>query len=363
MSAEREDGVYAEKPSRSTSQRKRYLRAAGVLAFIAVNALVLFFTARSDFSRPGEKLSYSLASEHSLRNAACALGCVALALAAETIKYLLMMKRLKHRLSLRTAFEATALGKYYDFVTPFGTGGQPFQIWYLHSSGYSGGAASAMPLAEYITKQSAIVLMCLAALSFGRETAGALGIRIAAYAGLLAYLLVPAMVVISALSPSASARIVGFFVHVGAKLRLLRHPERTVERIEAALTRYSDSLKRLAAGHWLFAVLFALSLVGQAALFSIPYFVLRVFGGHTPYLQAVCMCVYVYASTTIVPTPGNAGAAEGSFYLLFEQMEGSGLFWAMLAWRFCSYYIFILLGLVIYAVKLAENAFSSRRHE
>ena len=74
------------------------------------------------------------------------------------------------------------------------------------------------------------------------------------------------------------------------------------------------------------------------------------------------MCVYVYASTTIVPTPGNAGAAEGSFYLLFEQMEGSGLFWAMLAWRFCSYYIFILLGLVIYAVKLAENAFSSRRH-
>ena len=353
----------AGKPSRSPSSRKKWLRIAGIAAFFAVNALVLYFTARSDFSRPGEKLSYSLASDHSLRNAVCALACVALALAAETGKYLLMMKRLDHRPSLRAAFEATALGKYYDCVTPFGTGGQPFQIWYLHSKGYSGGAASAMPLAEFITKQSAMIVICLAALIFGHSTAGALGIRIAAYAGLFAYTLMPAMVVISAVSPSASARIVGFFVHIGAKMHLIRHPEHTVERIEGAIMRYSDSLARLAASRRLLWQLLALSLAGQTALLSIPYFTLRVFGGQTPYLQALCMCAFVYASTTIVPTPGNAGAAEGSFYLLFEQMEGAGLFWVMLAWRFLSYYIFILLGFGIYAVKLAESTLRSRKRK
>jgi hypothetical protein len=35
--------------------------------------------------------------------------------------------------------ETTILGKYYDYITPFGSGGQPFQIYNLSKKGISDG--------------------------------------------------------------------------------------------------------------------------------------------------------------------------------------------------------------------------------
>ena len=63
---------------------------------------------------------------------------------------------------------------------------------------------------------------------------------------------------------------------------------------------------------------------------------------------------------TLVPTPGNAGAAEGSFYLLFDQLDTSGVFWAMLIWRFLCYYFFILLGLGVYGIRTVERKYRRR---
>ena len=58
-----------------------------------------------------------------------------------------------------------------------------------------------------------------------------------------------------------------------------------------------------------------------------------------------------------MPTPGNAGAAEGAFYLVFSAMGSDGVFWAMLVWRIFCHYSFILIGAGIYGV----NALRGKR--
>ena len=54
-----------------------------------------------------------------------------------------------------------------------------------------------------------------------------------------------------------------------------------------------------------------------------------------------------------------SGAAEGSFYLIFSELDPTGLFWSMLVWRGICYYSYIGIGLLIYgwhAIRsLAEN--------
>ena len=196
---------------------------------------------------------------------------------------------------------------------------------------------------------------------FNNDTADVVGIRIAAYVGLLAYSAVPTMVALTAISPALSGRIVGFFVRIGAKLRLVKDPEKTIGKVEGALQRYSGSLRIIAADRPLLLALFALSLVYQVSICSIPFFTVRIFGGDLGYLQSLTMCLYVYASVTIVPTPGNAGAAEGSFYLLFDQLDTSGVFWAMLIWRFLCYYLFILMGLGIYGYRGIERRLKKKK--
>ena len=343
------------------TRRQKLLRIAAVIAFIVANAVVLYFTARNDFSKNPPKLTQNPFAGRNLLFLLGAVLCLLLALFAETMKFVLMMRRLKERVSVRQAFETVALGKYYDYITPSGAGGQPFQIWDLHAHGYSSGASSAMALASFVTLQLGFVSVAVVVFTLFSGMADAVGIRIAAYIGLLFYSFVPILIILSAISPKVTARIVGFFVHIGAKLRLVKDPARTVERAETALKRYSDSLKYIAKSPWLLAAMFILSVIYQLALCSIPYFVMRIFGGQIGFWQSLCMCVYVYFSVTIVPTPGNAGAAEGSFYILFNQLDTSGLFWAMLIWRFFTYYSFLLMGLVIYAVRAIERAVKRRR--
>lgn len=343
------------------TKRQKALRILGVVAFVVANAVVLFFTARNDFSKQAPPLSTSPFSGKNLVFLFCALGCLLLAIAAESVKYLLMMKRLKTRVSVRLAAETTVLGKYYDYITPSGAGGQPFQIWNFHHHGYASGASSAMPLASFVTMQFGFVLLALCVFLFNNGVIDSVGIKIAAYVGLVCYSIVPILVVLSAITPGTVARIVTFFVRIGAKLRLIKDPARTAERAENAVKRYSDSLKMIAESKPLLVAMFALSVLYQTAICSIPFFVVNAFGGRLGFFQSLSMCVFVYASVTIVPTPGNAGAAEGSFYLLFNQLDTSGLFWAMLVWRFLCYYSFLLLGLLIYAVRAVEKAVKKRR--
>ncbi len=328
-------------------KKKKIKKIIFIILFVVLNGVVLFFTARADFSKkaPDTMPQFTFINILYLLGA---LVCVVIVLMCETVKYLLMMKHLGEKPSFRVAFETAALGKYYDSITPSGAGGQPFQIWHLHSNGYSDGASSAMPLGGFVTMQFGFVFLCLLSFIFGAKYINVVGIQILSYVGAFTYTIVPVLIVLSAVKPSAAVALVSFFVKIGAKLRLIKNKDETMKNVNEKIADYSKSLRTIAKSKLLLFELMALSVLFQAAVCSIPFFVIGLFGGKIGFFASLCMTVYVYASVTIVPTPGNSGAAEGSFYLLFEQLDTAGLFWAMLVWRVLCYYSFILTGVIIY---------------
>ena len=341
-------------------KKKKIRKIIGTVLFIIFNAVVLFFTARDDFSQKTPKFQGEPFSGKNIAFLACSLLCFVLVLAIETVKYLLMMRHLGEKVSVRNAFETAALGKYYDCITPSGAGGQPFQIWNLMSHGYSNGASSAMPLTSFVTMQFGFVILALAMMIFsGVDTAT--GIRIAAYVGVFMYTIVPAMIVWSAISPKTSFAVVKFFVKIGAKIHIFKDPEKTLRKAEENLTNYSNNLKSIAKKPFLIITLLLLSILYQAALCSIPYFVICTFGANIGFFESLAIVMYVYASITLIPTPGNSGAAEGSFYILFSRLETSSLFWAMVVWRFLVFYLFIIVGLGIYGFRALEKLLKRRK--
>ncbi|MBQ6152699.1 MAG: flippase-like domain-containing protein [Ruminococcus sp.] len=332
----------------------------GIALFVALNAVVLYFTAKDDFSKPPK-----LTQTFGFTNILFILGgilCLVIVLMAETFKYMLMMKHLNEKVSFRVAFETAALGKYYDCITPSGAGGQPFQIYHLHSNGYSDGAASAMPLSGFFTMQFGFVFLAILVFIFHNNAIGdQIGIKITAYIGAVAYTIVPVMIIISAVAPKIAMKIVAFFVKLGAKLHIFKKPNHTIMKAVKALNNYSVSLKAITNSKGLLTQLLILSVIFQAAIACMPFFAVRTFGGDIGFIDAACMCIYIYAAITIVPTPGNSGAAEGSFYIIFSSLGTSGVFWAMLVWRFLCYYSFIVIGLLVYAVKALKKILSKKK--
>ncbi|MBQ6499605.1 MAG: flippase-like domain-containing protein [Ruminococcus sp.] len=334
----------------------------GLILFIALNAAVIWYTASLEFSKdapPPQKFG--------LTNILFLLGgvmCLVVVLACETLKYVLMMRHLGEKVSVRHAFSTAALGKYYDCITPSGAGGQPFQIYYLHSNGYSNGASSAMPLSGFFTMQFGFVILCVFAFIFGNsafDATGLTGIKITAYVGAVAYTVVPVMIIISGAAPKIAMKIVAAVVRFGAKLHIVKKPNHAIMKAVRSLNNYSTNIKKITTDRGMLIKLLVLSTVFQLAMCSMPFFMVRTFDGRMGYFEALFMCVFIQAAVSLIPTPGNAGAAEGSFYMVFSSLGTSGTFWAMLLWRLLCYYSFIIIGVLIYAYNGAEKLIAKRK--
>lgn len=342
-------------------RKKKRTRLIWVIIFIVVNAGVIIYTAIHDFSgqRPvplGYKFEFS-----NVMLIIAGLACMLLALGLEVFKYIVMMRSVKEKVSFKTAFETAALGKYYDCVTPSGVGGQPFQIYHMHKAGYTTGSSVAMPLTSFVFMQLAFIFLAILTFIFKGGVVDTLAIRIPAFIGVVCYSIVPFFIIFFSISDTLAKRVVAFLIRVGGRLKIVKNVEDTTSSIITSLEEYRRSLKMLATKRFLILKLFGLSFVYQLAMCSIPFFVLYAFHGNGTFLDILAMTVFIYCAITIVPTPGNSGAAEGSFYLVFSGLDSSGLFWAMLIWRFICYYSFIVLGIMIYGSNAVSKHIKQRK--
>ena len=181
--------------------------------------------------------------------------------------------------------------------------------------------------------------------------------RYTAYFGLLLFSLIPFLLAMFSFMPGTVRKIIAAAIRLGGRLKLVKNTEETTARVISMMDSYHASFSVIARDKPTLIALFLLSLVYRIALCSMPYFVLKMFSAPVTFIPIFAATVYIYASIALVPTPGNAGAAEGAFYLVFSAMGSDGVFWAMLIWRLFSHYSFIIIGALIYGV----NALQSRR--
>ena len=344
----------SEEPRKKRS--KRWLTAG----FIAFNVIVVLITAHMEYSSSNGAENFFSLQINWIYFLFAAVSKAA-AILAEIRKYALMMTDLHGKPQWHTAYEVMILGRYYDNITPSGIGGQAFQVVYLRRAGLTAGEATALPVAAFLNMQVSFV--ALAAFLFilnGGVTQHAL-LLVMAYVGLFLYLLLPLAIVLFTVAPVFSEKIIRWAIlKVGAKIRWIKDPQALYERVLNALNGYRDALRLIYRNKSLSWKLAGLSVLYQLGTCSVPFFVIRMFGGSISWIDAITITMYVMASVAIIPTPGNAGAAEGSFYLVFSRLAPGKIFWAMLVWRLFVYYLYLFWGMGIYIRKHIQNRILAR---
>ncbi|MBO4251581.1 MAG: flippase-like domain-containing protein [Clostridia bacterium] len=262
----------------------------------------------------------------------------------------------------KTCFETGIIGHYYNCVTPLAVGGQPFEIYHLSKHGVHGGVAASMPIIAFFFYQFAfvalgitsLVLMNTNALSVQEAFLAELpAFNVLAAIGLVLCLTMPALVLTFAIFPRLAATLVRLFTKLGGKLRFLKNPKKTEYKTLKTVVHNSYCIKKFATNPLALVSTILISVAETLALCSIAYFTLKLFGYDNPdahgfleWLQIMQLSVILYSAISFIPTPGNSGAADLSFYLLFTiGVSFAGLsFTAMVLWRILSYYSFIIIG-------------------
>lgn len=363
----------------AVTKRQKFFKRLMTWLFIVIVAGVLAWTAYNDFFSEKKQLPPReyWAEIFSTRWYYIILAILSLALcyALKATKHSLISFSLTGKWRYGVCLGTSVIGLYYNYVTPLAVGGQPFEIYNLTKNGYSGGEASSMTISAFILHQIAFVICGF--VSLGLFIGNALDIpenmvaaipriiSIIATVGLLLAFSVPLFVILFSFNSKVGEKLVTFVFFLGKKLKIVKNPAASKTKTLKSLTTNANCLKKLATNPVVFALDFLMSFGEQLALCSIAYFTLKFFGfdwssrtGFAEWLQVVQLCFILYAAISFIPTPGNSGAADLSFYLLFDtglglsgtNVYGGLAFPAMIVWRFLSFYSFIIIGFIYTAI-------------
>ena len=348
--------VRAEAKGDQPSPKKRTLKIVFTALVIVIILAVIAYTAVSDFS--GENVSLARVGEligerwHYLL---VLFGLFAATILSETFKFFMMIRKTTGRYMFGTAFNCAALGKFYDYVTPFGSGGQPFQIYYLSKNGVEGGPAGAIPIGSMFLIQFTFFVCAIVSFIVGVSTdVVPIYIQIVAYFGSICYISVSLFLVVFSFLPKAGHKVIAWGVKVLTKLRICKNPEKWIAKGNNAIDNNKKNMGIIFHSKRVLIVGTLLSFVFNVAQCSMPYFTLLLFSdtlvpSWSLWFDITRVTFFIYCAITIVPTPGNSGAADGTFYGLFSRVLtiAGTCFTGMMIWRLFSFYSYILLGVSV----------------
>lgn len=336
------------------AQKKVWQKPLFVILLVLLNIVVIVAAAISEFGNSEEAAKLSDVKMNGWLLIPAAL-CFIVAMVLEVYKYALMIRRMsspeknKQHNAWQIARRTVLLGRYYDNITPAAVGGQPFQIYYMRkNSGLAKGPSASIPIFGMISIQISFIIIALICFLFGGVAKDNPALIVTAAIGLLFYAFWPVMVAAVSLSPKSTTKFLKFIIRLLAKFKIVKNKAEALKKIEGEVDEYASSVKTILKTKGLFSHTILLSTIYNLLMASIPFFVLLAFGGNVDFWSCFATTIAVMSAIYFVPTPGNSGAAEGTFFVVFSALSSGYIFWAMLTWRFFSYYAYIAMGPITY---------------
>lgn len=250
--------------------------------------------------------------------------------------------------TFRQAFKVTMVGQYFNSITPYAVAGQPMQLVSLIRQGAPSGAALSALVRKFLVYQTVItgfsLLVILVKFQFFQQKIQ--GFMALAVIGFVYQAAIVAILALFTYSPRFTTKLIGGIVWLLTRIRLVKDPQQTSKNVQDQLQFYIESNKAMKDSRALTARVYGCTLVQLTALFSIPFFIYKAFRlPGMPLTDMIAAQSFVTMISSYTPLPGAAGAAEGSFLVLFQMFFSNKIIrQAMLLWRLIAYYSCILVG-------------------
>ncbi|KLO21606.1 MULTISPECIES: lysylphosphatidylglycerol synthase transmembrane domain-containing protein [unclassified Marinitoga] len=274
-----------------------------------------------------------------------------------TIKWFIesfVIKVLLQKVSLKQALNFTLIGQFYSYLTPFYTGGQPFQIIYISKYGIDPGQATAVILFKtFIFQISMAILGIIATIySFFHFS---IYITSSIILGVLLNSLAVFLIIFYVINQKAAINTTLYFVKILKKIGVLKNPEKYIDEIISKVKSFIETFKLQSKRLINIILVFVLSIFQFSCSFLVLPVILKGFNKNIS-LKFVFRSLITQITSSIIPTPGTSGGAEGIFYFLFSDFiikERIGT--VIVLWRFTTYYYVLLISGIVVLLNHKRN--------
>ncbi|MDZ7755837.1 lysylphosphatidylglycerol synthase transmembrane domain-containing protein [Rhodohalobacter sp.] len=280
--------------------------------------------------------------------------------ASDGLRLYYTLRALGHDISLSVIARLVFINLFFSNITPMATGGGFAQIWYLHKNGVSAGHATAATTIRtvlavlFIFTLTPIGLFTLEPLnssSIFRDIGSTLILLVIVYLSFFVTVIFRTRWLIY---PSLS------FLRLLFRFKTIK--EETYRswhyKIRREILRFSFAFREYFSGGTLWVVLSVVfTVIFLLSLFSFPAVLIYALGYDVNYLTIIGLLVVTTFVMYFSPTPGASGISEGVFGSFFKDILGSNhLILVIVAWRFLTIYLGMIIGIFIFQKTLSEAA-------
>ncbi|MDR2267632.1 MAG: flippase-like domain-containing protein [Christensenellaceae bacterium] len=247
------------------------------------------------------------------------------------------------------ALKIVLVGRYYDNITPWNTGGQPFQVAYMAKANIDVPTAVSLPVIKYTIRVFVINIVMLI-LFIVVPINASVYVKVGAFVGLVITPSLPLFLIIFSRNVPLMLKITGKVVWLLHKLKIIRNYEKVLIKAQDMMDSFLAAIKYLGQHKSMILIIGLASLVDFFAVSSIPFFIIRAMGNaNINFIECFTLACFATMSSGLIPTPGSSGASEGIFYTAFiSWVPGGFIFWAVIIWRILVFYLHIFMGLCLH---------------
>lgn len=245
---------------------------------------------------------------------------------------------------------ATSYKSYsiYKF-TPLSTGGQPFMVSYLTSRDVPAVIALSIPMTKMLFQNITWLIVTFVCMIYSLAQTVETFISVASIIGFVLTLLLVVTILLFSISKKFMEKVTSIFVKFMLKLKIWKDYDKHYNRIIEYFESYQNAMKAFKKPS--FEVFYQFILHGARVVltFSIPFFIYCAFKGYDPsmYGEFFIYTALIDLASHFIPLPNGTGVNEITFTWLFARYLGGDTFWALLLWRFFTFYFYLLQGLSV----------------
>ena len=271
-------------------------------------------------------------------------------------------KKFKNDNKYSSSLQLLLRTQFFNAITPFSTGGQPYQIYYLAKGGLSTTTSTGIIMQNFIVYQIALVLLGIFAVGynflnhvFPKDNM----LQNLVLIGFIMNTLVIIVMFILSFNKKLHKVIIKIGISILTKLHIVKDKQSKLNEWDEYINRFHKSAEVLLDDKWEFLLGVIYNMLALIFLYSIPVFLLYSMGDFTSFnfIEAIVTSAYVMLIGSFVPIPGASGGLEYgfiAFYSIFG-IENAKLTAIMLLWRFVTYYLGMIVGAIALNVKRVDK--------
>lgn len=323
-----------------------------ILILIVITILVLFFSLKDDFNSVVEQILTI--------NQLWLLVCIFLILAyffLRSIDFLKLIQRAEPSYTFKKALKLMITTQFFNAVTPFATGGQPFQVYMLKKDGVKIPEGTIIIVQNFILYQIALVFLGTVAVianyfcHFYKEIDILKDVVTIGF--IINFLVIIGLFVIS-FAKGFNKKVVNFSIKILSRMKLIKNPEEKKKEWDAYINRFHKGAKVLIEDKKYFISAVMRNILALMCLYIVPLAIVYGMGDYTSIngIETIITSAYVMLIGSFVPIPGGTGGLEYGYIAFFGNfLKGSTLKASMLIWRFFTYYFGMFAGAITLNMK------------